>query len=229
MITAIARDDEPPALKILETFCSNSTKIILLKSYTKPGEALRYLEKFPVDLIFLDIQMPSLSGIAFHKFLKPEVMVIFTTAFSEFAIDGVNLNAIDYLLKPFTPERFHQAIEKAVDYKHYLIQNDFEKKYIFIRADYSLIKLNLADIQYIESLDDYLKIFSQNQKTIVARMTMKMILDKLTSTNFVRVHRSYIVSVNHIDKVRNKLIYIGEKEIPVGMSYEGNFNKIFKN
>lgn len=228
MIKAIAIDDEPPALQLIETFCSRTEEILLEKTFTNPDEALKYLRKFPVDLLFLDIQMPSVNGIDFYKSVKQDTMVIFTTAFSEYAVEGFNLSAVDYLLKPFTYKRFQQAVAKAVEYYNFKNQQQSEEqKYIFIRADYSLLKIAIADIIYIEGLDDYLKIHLENKTPVVARMTMKAMTEKLPAKDFIRVHRSYIVPLSRINSVRNKTIYIGEEEIPLGSSYEENFVKVF--
>lgn len=224
MITAIAIDDEPLGLKIIAHYCDQIDFITLEKTFTKQSEAIKYLKKFPVDLLFLDIQMPTRNGIAFYKMLDHNPMVIFTTAYSEYAVDGFNVNATDYLLKPFSLERFLQAAEKAKNI--YETKNQIqstETQYLFIRADYSLHKILIADILFIEGLDDYLKIHIQNQKTLVTRMTMKSILEKLPAVAFIRVHRSYIVPMAKIDKVRNKMIYIGEEEIPISASYEATF------
>ncbi|MES1221655.1 MAG: LytTR family DNA-binding domain-containing protein, partial [Bacteroidota bacterium] len=151
--------------------------------------------------------------------------VIFTTAYSEYAVEGFNLNAIDYLLKPFTFERFTQAMNKA---KSAARQNEEQKeKYLFIRADYSLIKIAIDDILFIEGLDDYLKIHIHNDKPVIARMTLKSILEKLPSADFIRVHRSYVVPFSRIKSVRNKIISIEQEEIPIGTSYEENFLKLF--
>ena len=229
MISAIAIDDEPPALKVVENFCGMVDFIDLQKTFTKPNEALKYLNRYPVDLLFLDINMPSLSGIEFYKQLKQQAMVIFTTAHIEYAVEGFNLNAVDYLLKPYTPERFMQAVNKAKDFFGYQHQADATgQHFFFIRADYSLIKINYADILFIEGLDDYLKIHLQNHKAVVARMTMKAILEKLPVKDFIRVHRSYIIPFSKIDSVRNKIIYLDGKEFSIGSSYEENFFKLFK-
>lgn len=228
MIKAIAIDDEPPALHVIETFCREVDFISLEKTFIKPNEALRYIGKFPVDLLFLDINMPSLSGIDLYKEVKQNTMVIFTTAYSEYAVEGFNLSAIDYLLKPFTFDRFFQAVTKAEEYHNHIHQKGKpEHQYLFIRADYSLIKINIADILFIEGLDDYLRIHLQNQKPVVARMTLKVMLEKLPSHNFVRVHRSYIVAFNRIEHIRNKIITVAGEEIPIGTSYEKAFFDAF--
>ena len=230
MIKAIAIDDELPALKIIENFCEKTGLIELQKTFSMPTEALKHLSKFPTDLLFLDINMPSISGIDLYKSIEQSTMVIFTTAYSEFAVEGFNLNAIDYLLKPYTYERFLQAVHKAKD--NYGAAGTLEKnmeQYLFVRADYSLIKIAINDIVLIEGLDDYLKIhLLNNPKPIVTRMTMKAIMEKLSSTEFIRVHRSFIIPFSKIENVRKKMISIAGKEIPIGASYEADFNAIFK-
>jgi len=222
MIKAIALDDEPLALEILQSLCDTIEYIELEKTFTKSDEAFKYLKKYPVDLLFLDINMPSISGLDFYKKLPHKTMVIFTTAYSEFAVEGFTLSATDYLLKPISLSRFQQAAEKA--YSQWKQQNqNIEQQYLFIRADYSLIKILFSDILFIEGLDDYLKIHIQNQKTVVARMTLKAILQKLPETEFVRVHRSFIIPVSKVSKIRNKIIFIDQTEIPISASYEEAF------
>jgi len=228
MIKAIAIDDEPPALRLIENFCSRTEYISLEKTFTMPAEALKHLRKFPADLVFLDIQMPSVNGLDFYKSIRQDTMVIFTTAYSEYAVEGFNLSAVDYLLKPFTFKRFQQAVAKAMDYYNYKKQSSGEaSRYIFIRADYSLLKIALADIIYIEGLDDYLKIHLAGSNPIVARMTMKTMIEKLPARDFIRVHRSYIIPLNRIESYRNKTILVAGEEIPTGSSYEENFLKYF--
>jgi DNA-binding LytR/AlgR family response regulator len=226
MIKAIALDDEPLALEILQNLCTDIEYVDLQKVFTKSEEAFKYLRKYPVDLLFLDINMPSISGLDFYKKLPHKTMVIFTTAYSEYAVEGFTLNATDYLLKPISLSRFQQAVEKA--FQQWKTQNqNLEQQYLFIRADYSLIKILFSDILYIEGLDDYLKIHIQNQKTVVARMTLKVMLQKLPATEFIRAHRSFIVARSKIEKVRNKTIYINDKEIPISASYETEFFALF--
>lgn len=227
MIQAIALDDEPPALKVLENFCNQIESVQLQRTFTRPSEAMKYIRKFPVDLIFLDIQMPSLSGIDFCKELPPSTMVVFVTAHSEFAVEGFNLSALDYLLKPYTFDRFKQAMEKASEYYNFITErNSADVTYIFIRADYQLIKVNTSDILFVEGYDDYVKIVLKGDKTVVARMTMKAIQERLPSREFVRVHRSYIIPVNKIESIKNKVILIENKEIPIGNSYEANLQHL---
>ena len=229
MIKAIAIDDEPLALEVLESYCESADFITLEKTFTQTGEARSYLQKYPVDLLFLDIHMPSISGIDFYKGIEQDTMVIFTTAHSQYAVEGFELSAIDYLLKPYSEERFMVAATKAHDFYNYLHQKDTARSnYIFIRAEYSLLKILIADILFVEGLADYLKIHLQNGKMIVTRMTMKTMLPKLPANEFIRVHRSFIVPFKLIESVRNKTIVLAGKSIPIGASYEKEFFKAFK-
>jgi len=228
MIRAIAVDDEPPALRIIERFAANVPELNLEATFTKPGEALDFLRVHPIDLIFLDIQMPSVSGLHFYKNLPGEPLVIFTTGYGEYAVEGFNLKAVDYLLKPYTEARFVEAVGRAQDTMDFKAQQaNGGIQYISVRADYSVNKIALADIKYIEGLDDYLKIHLENAKPIVARMTMKAMVEMLPPASFIRIHRSYIVPLARISMVRNKHVFIGEVKMPIGGSYEEAFFKVF--
>lgn len=232
MIRAIAIDDEPPALRIIEKFCNDTDFIQLEKTFTNPQEALRYLKNYPVDLLFLDIQMPSANGIDFYKSLSTSAMVIFTTAYSQYAIDGFNVNAIDYLLKPYTYTRFLQAAGKAqqlFQQQQHSSSSVQAPRYLLIRADYSLVKVMLDSILYVEGLDDYLKIHVSDGKPVVARMTMKAMLEKLPADKFARVHRSFIVAIDKIESIRNKMISICEQQIPIGSKFEEEFHQRLQN
>lgn len=225
MINAIAIDDEPLALSIIENFCKKLPYINLHKTFTQPNEGLKYLENFPIDVLFLDIHMPALNGIDLYKKIDQNTLVIFCSAHSQYAVEGFDLNALDYLLKPFTFERFKQATEKAQDYLS--VKDNNKSEFLFIRADYKLQKIRISDILYIEALDDYLKIYLDSQKTLVARMTMKVMTEKLPTDEFVRVHRSFIVPVKKVNTLNNKTIIISDKIIPIGANYEADLLKIF--
>lgn len=218
---AIAIDDEPPALSIIERFCSGIENLELKKTFTNPLEAIKYMKRYPVDLLFIDIQMPGFNGVDIYKNLTNKPMVIFTTAFSEYAVEGFNVNAVDYLLKPYTKDRFNTAVAKAFDTLKKSLQTD-ENKYISLRCNYSLVKVLVSDIDLIESFDDYLTIYT-GEKKLVVRMTMKNLIEMLPEDQFIRVHRSYIVPVNKIEQVRNKVISVGDKKIPIGNKYEKDF------
>lgn len=224
---AIAIDDEPPALKIISKFCVENDNVELKRTFTNPEEALKYMKKYPVDVLFVDIQMPGHNGLQFFRNLKIKPLVIFTTAYSEYAVEGFNVNAVDYLLKPYTQERFNAAIQKAYDITkagtaHHAVRS------ISLRSNYSLTKIPIDDILLVESLDDYLTIYLLSGKKIITRMTLKKIQEMLPEGEFSRVHRSYLLPWKFIERVRNKVIYIGGKEIPIGIKYEKNFNKRFR-
>ncbi len=225
MITAIAIDDEPLALDILQSFCGDIEFLTLDKTFTRTLEAKKYLGEFPVDLIFLDINMPEISGIDFYKGLAQDTMVIFTTAHAQYALDGFELSAVDFLLKPYSFERFTTAVTKAKEFHNFINNRQTTaERHLFIRSEYSLVKIAVADIQYVEGLADYLKIHLPNGKTILSRMTMKAMLSKLPEQDFFRVHRSFIVPIRRIEAVRNKTVFLsGNKEIPIGASYEDAF------
>lgn len=229
MIRAIAIDDEPPALRLLANFCKQAGYVQLLKVFTRPHEAIQWLKDNRVDLLFLDIRMPSISGIDLFKSLEEKPLVIFTTAYSEYAVEGFDLDVVDYLLKPFTYERFQRATAKAKEYYDHINAPKPPEKFIIVRADYSLNKIMLDDIQYIESAGDYLKFHLQQAKTIVARMTMKHILEKLPAAKFIRVHRSFIISFAKVTGIQGKTVSIAGTEVPVGLNYEQDLSSRWKN
>jgi DNA-binding LytR/AlgR family response regulator len=224
MINAIAIDDEPLALTVIQSLCNKDKIINLQKTFTQPNEALKHLRKFPADLIFCDIQMPAMTGINLVKSLRQNPMVIFTTAFSDYAVTSYELNAIDYLLKPINQKRFNQAIAKAQDYFNYINKKEqTSDSTIFVRSDFSLVKIPLADILYIEGLADYLKIHIKDRKPVMARMPMKEMMERLPAIDFIRVHRSFILPFSKIEAVRGTTIIIGDNEFPIGRTYTEEF------
>ena len=228
MISCIAIDDEPLALDILSEFCSKVEQLDLKRSFTDTEEAARFLRKFPVDLIFLDIQMPHINGIDFYRQHGANKMVIFSTAFSEYAVEGFNLNAVDYLLKPIDFRRFQQAAQKAQDYHNYMHASDQkEHRYLFVRSEYSLVKIAFTEIEYIETLDDYLKIHVEGRKPILTKMNLKNVMSRLDAREFIRVHRSYIIPLGRIVSVRNKTIRLSNIEVPIGVKFEEDFFSLY--
>ncbi len=215
MIKAIALDDEILALKIIEAYAGKIENLSLERMFHVQADARKYLNKFPVDLIFLDIEMPSKNGMDFYKAISQNTKVIFTTAYSEYAVEAFSINAVDYLLKPFSFERFRSAVEKVKT------GNEIrEADYLSIRADYKLHKINFEDILLIEGLDDYIQIHLADGSRITARSSMKNMLEKLSAKDFIRVHRSYIVPVGRIKTVVNRNIHIGGFIIPIGETYK---------
>jgi DNA-binding LytR/AlgR family response regulator len=228
MIKAIAIDDEPLALKVLESYCKKVAFIELQKTFTKPSEAAEFIASNDVQLLFLDIEMPNVLGTEFYNSLDKKPMVIFTTAYQEYAVAGFNMNAVDYLLKPFNFDRFAQAAEKANNMSRITNAEETDKaNYIYVKSDYSLIKLPVDQIEYIEGLDDYLKIHNVGKKAIITRLTMKSITEMLRPYQFIRVHRSYVVPLNKIERIKNKQVYIGETCLPISKSYEEEVLSLF--
>lgn len=225
MIKAIAIDDEPLALTIIEHLCKTASNLSLLQTFTDQDEAIDYLSKHSIDILFLDIQMPQKNGIDFYKSLPIEKKpaVIFTTAYQEYAIDGFEVNAIDYLLKPIDQNRFEKAIEKALWWFQKENVNPLENS-ITIRADYKNNNIILEDIQYIEGLDDYVQIYLENKPKLVARMSMKNMIELLPSDYFIRIHRSYIVPIKKIETFDSKQISIQNKIFPIGDTYKEEVN-----
>lgn len=226
MITCVAVDDEPLALEVIKTFVDRTPTLQLLQTFTDPFAAADFLKKSKVDLVFMDIQMPELNGIQLYKSLRQPPPVIFTTAFSDYAVEGFNLDALDYLLKPIEYSRFLKAVSKAEDYLHPAASEAQSKQddFIFLKSEYQLIKVEFKDVLYFEALDDYVKIITtKSVKPMLTLMPMKALMEKLPASKFVRVHRSYIVPLSRIENVKNKRIKIGEKYIPVGDSYSNTF------
>lgn len=224
MIRAIAVDDEPLALKVIEHYCRELGTLLLEKTFTKTNEALSYINKNPIDLLFFDIQMPGKNGIELYKAAGRDIPVIFTTAYSQYAVDGFNINATDYLLKPFSKERFETAIQKAEKEISYRKQFSATGN-LLVRADYKLHNITIDEIILIEGLDDYIRIHLNGKPPLTARFSMKGILEKLPPQAFIRVHRSYIIPVRKIATIQNKTIRIGSFVIPIGETYKEELNR----
>jgi DNA-binding LytR/AlgR family response regulator len=229
MITAIAIDDEPMALGLIQAYAAKLPELDLRKTFTRPSEARQYLQDFPVDLIFLDIRMPDISGIEFYKAAGKDTLVIFTTAFTEYAVTGFDLKAVDYLLKPFTFDRFAQAITQAQAHLQLRRSTPPESpRTLQVRAEYSLVNIPLTDILYIETMDDYLKIHLEDRKPIITLMRMRQMEEKLPQKEFIRIHRSFIVPIRRITAVRNKTVFLPGLEIPIGATFESAFWQAYR-
>ena len=229
MIRAIAIDDEPLALDVLSSLSSNLSFIDLRRTFTQSSSAIRYLTQHPVDLLFLDINMPDINGIELYKSINQDVMVIFTTAFREYAIQGFELNALDYLLKPIKQKRFEQACLRALDFYDFKKQKETSvNSVIYVRSDYSLVKIPLSDILFFETMDDYIKIHRVNSKPILTLLSMRKLLKMLPKDKFIRIHRSFGVSIEKIDSVRAKTVFIQDQQLPIGVTYEKAFFDSYK-
>ena len=213
----IAIDDEPLALQIIAQYCAKIPFLQLEKTFTNPKEAIAYLQENKIDLLFLDIQMPDINGLQLYKNLTNKPLVIFTTAFKDFAVEGFNVDAIDYLLKPFDYNRFLKAAYKANEYQEFLSSQELQLNSIYVKVNYEMMKINLKDIELIEALDDYIKIHIKPYP-VLTLMTLKNMQEKLPEKEFVRVHRSYIIPISKVEKFNKNKIYVAGKEIPIGSS-----------
>jgi DNA-binding LytR/AlgR family response regulator len=224
MMRCIAVDDEPLALDLLEDNIKRVPYLQLVKRCKNAFEANEVLMHEKIDLLFLDVQMPGISGIQFLQSVKSPPLVIFITAYEKFALDGFNLDAVDYLLKPVSFERFLKATGKAYELFNFKQLNASTlQEYLFVNADYNLLRVNLSDILYIEGLKDYVKIFlSSAQRPVITRMSMKTVEEKLPSTQFSRIHKSFIVSIGKIVSIRRGKISIGSVHIPISEHYRDN-------
>jgi DNA-binding LytR/AlgR family response regulator len=237
MIRCLLVDDEHLARELME---DNVTKVPYLKLVGKcknAMEAMEFLRREPVDLIFLDIQMPGISGIQLLNSLTNPPMVIMVTAYDNYALDGFNLDVVDYILKPFAFERFLKAVNKAYELISLRQQKDMpaqvqqvaattvktapESNYIFVNADYSVVRINIPDVLYVEGLKDYVKIYCENMaKPVITRLSMRFMEEKLPADGFARVHKSYIVALDKITAFKKNRLMIGETEIPVSDNYK---------
>ncbi|HEX3384586.1 MAG TPA: LytTR family DNA-binding domain-containing protein [Mucilaginibacter sp.] len=236
MIRCLVVDDEPLALHILEDYIAKMPFLELVKSTTNPIEALQLVQAGGIDLVFLDVQMPELTGIQFLRIANGKTKVILTTAYSQYALEGYELDVIDYLLKPIAFDRFYKSVQKAqtiiqpnakneIKQEQSTQQSDFLSDFIFVKTEHKIQKVYLNDILFIEGLKDYISIFTPAER-IITLQNMKKMEDALPEKHFIRVHKSYIVSINKIDSIERSRIFIGDKVIPVGDTYRDDFFKI---
>ncbi|HTJ11725.1 MAG TPA: response regulator transcription factor [Dinghuibacter sp.] len=223
MLQCIAVDDEPLALHLLEDYLTRVPDIRLVAKCGDAFEAGKILRSQPIDLMFLDIQMPGLSGLQFIESLAQKPMVILVTAYEQFALEGYTLDVVDYLLKPVELDRFLKACNKAWELHQLRLAGAQATKspgYFFVNADYSLLKIQFEDISWIEGLRDYIKIHLKgNNRPVVVRMSVKGVEAELPAADFIRVHKSYIVSIKDITAIRKNSVFIKDQEIPVGDTY----------
>jgi two-component system LytT family response regulator len=225
-------DDEPLAHEVLETFISKFPDLRLVKKCTNAYVAIDFIYKNHMDLLFLDINMPEVDGITFLKSLKKPPLTIFTSAYREYALDGFDLDIIDFLLKPFSFSRFAIAINKVTDHLEKPVSepkdvSSSSQNSIFIRSGLSMIRLDLDRLLYIEGMKDYLKIYLDHDRIIV-RETMKNMGDLLPDNQFIRVHKSYIVARKYINSITRNRIEIGKETIPIGRNYQELVHKSLK-
>ncbi|SHM92084.1 LytR/AlgR family response regulator transcription factor [Mucilaginibacter sp. OK098] len=217
MIRCIAIDDEFLALEVIENYAGRLPFLHLAGTFTNAIEALSILADENIDLLFLDIEMPDINGLAFLKVLKKPPLVIFTTAFSQFALDGFEADAVDYLIKPIPFERFLKAVQKAQQ-RLKVPETSSYQDHLFIKSDYKTIRVALSDILYIEGMKDYVCIHTISQ-SVNTLLSITALLERLPALNFVRVHRSFVIALDKIGSIERSAILIGESKIPIGDQY----------
>ncbi|MFI2742182.1 LytR/AlgR family response regulator transcription factor [Zhouia sp. PK063] len=240
MMRCIIIDDEPLAIDLLNDYCSQIPFIEVVATFTNPLMAIATINQQHIDLIFTDVDMPQINGVEFINLLDKKPLVIFTTAYSQYAIQGFELNAVDYLVKPISNTRFLKAVLRAKDLialkneNHTLSKNTFSSSgindasvkgnYIFVKSEYESIKVDIDDIKYIQGLKDYLKIHIKGtNKPILTLSSFKDILEKVAHHQFLRVHRSFAINVNYIKSVQRNKIIIDDVRIPIGENFKKDF------
>jgi DNA-binding LytR/AlgR family response regulator len=226
-------DDEPLARQEMQALINDVSDLEIIGSFSNAPAALKFLKINSVDLIFLDIEMPMVTGLEFAAQLPEDTLVIFTTAYPKYALESYELDAIDYLLKPIDKSRVQKAINKAITYKK-LLSAETEKNtiesntgdFMIIKSERKFFKINFADIKYIEGLKDYVVIYTGNQKLITA-MNLKTIHQKIPNSIFLRVSKSYVINLNFIDSFDHHNVYLGENEVPLGEVYKKDFFRIY--
>jgi len=234
-ISCVIVDDEPMALNLVESYVEKTPFLDLKQKCSSAIEAMEFIKNNPVDLLFLDIQMPDLTGIEFSKMLPKDTRVIFTTAFDHYALEGFKVEAIDYLLKPFDYAEFLAAANKAATWFE-LVKGKKQpavseaKEFLFVKSEYKQLRIKLADVLYFEGLKDYIKIWlKDNPKAILTLMSLKSLEQELPETQFMRVHRSFIVSLKNIDVIERSQIIINDQRITISEQYKPKFLEYINN
>ncbi|KIA87345.1 LytTR family DNA-binding domain-containing protein [Flavobacterium sp. AED] len=225
-------DDEPLAVDLLKEFVSKVDSLELVNTFTNAIDAISIINQSNVDLIFLDIEMPHFSGIDFINAIEKKPLIIFTTAYSNYAVEGFNLGAVDYLVKPIPFHRFLKSVLRAqqifnpqnLPVSNNLISTpEIEQDFMFVRAEYENVKLNFSDILFIEGLKDYVKIYTTDNKYTLTLISLIKLENLLSSKGFARIHRSYIINIKHVKSIQKNKVIIAEKRIPISESYKSSF------
>ena len=225
MIRCAIIDDEPLAVKLLETYISKLDYLLLVSAHTNPMEGLTQLKTTPVDLLFLDIQMPELSGVQLARLISEETKIIFTTAYPEYAVEGFELKALDYLVKPIALVRFIDAVERYQKFS--TLNTETKNDFIFVKSEHRKQKVNLEDIYYLKGMGDYCQVVMKEKK-IMTLEKLRSFESRLPALQFQRVHKSYLISINKIDYIEKNKIKISDQFIPIGQTYEEALKKILK-
>lgn len=225
-------DDEPLAVELLEDFVKKVDSLELVKTFNNAIDAISFVNKTEIDLIFLDIEMPHFSGIDFINAIEKKPLIIFTTAYSNYAVEGFNLGAVDYLVKPIPFNRFLKSVLRAQQIfaaKNPQIESstsnvpEIEHDFMFVRSEYENVKINFADILFIEGLKDYVKIYTTDNKYTLTLISLIKLENLLSSKGFARIHRSYIINIKHVKSIQKNKVLIADKRIPISESYKTAF------
>ncbi len=224
MLKAIAIDDEPMALEVIKAHSKKVTFLDLQETFVSAMEALDFLKKNPCDLVFLDINMPDITGLDFSQLLPKNTSVIFTTAYSQYAVDAFNINALDYLLKPIDFSRFMKACQKAYE----KINEQAPKiPYLFVKDGYDLVRVSIENLLFVESEGNYLT-FKESDKKTVTRMTMTEAIEMLPKSEFFRVHKSFVINLNHVKKIERHQVWVDTEAVPIAANYRDELMEVLK-
>ncbi|MBK9014006.1 MAG: response regulator transcription factor [Saprospiraceae bacterium] len=218
-------DDEKPAVELLLAYAAKIPELEVVGTAHSAISAKPILQEKPIDLLFLDIQMPDLTGLQLLRMLKNPPAVVLTTAYSEFALEGYELDVLDYLLKPIEFERFYRAVSKLVGSRQPTVGSQavpLQDEYFFVKTDHQILKVNFADILFIESLREYVRIHTTTQR-IVARLALQRLEELLPAAKFIRIHRTYIVNIDAVQKIEGNLLYVGKEQLPVSKGKREEF------
>ena len=229
-ITCIAIDDEPLALELIREYVGKFPELKIVQTFDDAINGADFLRTHDIDLLFIDINMPDITGVDLVRSLEKKPLTIFTTAYKNFAFEGFELEAIDYLLKPIDFERFTKAVTRAIEFfKYKQASKDKLQQSLFVRSEYRMIKIELDEIEYIEGLEDYIKIHLTNKKSVLTLMTLKSVLEKLPAGKFKRIHRSYIIPVDKVQSILNRKVRLSSgAELPVSNNYLGFIDEWIK-
>ncbi len=224
MLKAIAIDDEPMALEVIKAHAQKVTFLDLQETFVSAMEALDFLKKNSTDLVFLDINMPDITGLDFSQLLPQNTAVIFTTAYSQYAVDAFNINALDYLLKPIDFSRFMKACQKAYEN---INQETPKVPYLFVKDGYDLVRISIENLLFVESEGNYLT-FKESDKKTVTRMTMTEAIEMLPKTDFFRVHKSFMINLRHVKKIERHQVWVGAEAVPIAANYREDLMEVLK-
>jgi two-component system, LytTR family, response regulator len=219
LLSCVAIDDEPSELQLIKAYVERVPSLLLVQVFADTLSAIQFIRDNPVELVFLDIQIPNASGLGAVKSVSEKPMLIYTTEYKKFALEGFELEAVDCLVKPFNFDRFRKAVSKAEELYKFKASLNTKEDFLYVYSEYKQIKINLDDVEFIESLEDHIRIHLTEGKPILTRTALKNIIPRLPSHRFQRVHRSYVVAINKIKAFTNRKVTLDKAEVPVSESY----------